>query len=383
MHLRNFDVDAFLRDSWQKKPVLIRNAFERWANPIEPDELAGLACEPGVESRLVAHAADRWKVEHGPLSEGRFGGLGSKPWALLVQAVDHHVPAVAALMAPFRFIPNWRMDDIMVSYATDGGGVGAHFDNYDVFLLQGLGRRRWQIGASCDHTAELLPHDDLRLLANFEPLDEWVLEPGDILYVPPRVAHNGIAVGGDCMTYSVGFRAPSRSELIGQWADHLIGEFDDDDRYTDPELAPQDNPGEISPPAIACLQAMITTAMLDRDEFASWFGRYITTPKNSDIDWRPEEVIETDDLKSLIASGRPLLRNPASRFSFICNEPGVLTLFVDGHSQACTGPAEQFARQLCASDRLTTDRDLLNSKEGLTLVADLLSQGSVAFEPVE
>src|SRR3990170_7562789 len=214
MQFDDFDIAGFLTDFWQKRPLLIRSPWRAWNNPLAPDELAGLACESDVESRLVTQLPDTWELEHGPLSGTRFAQLGKQPWTLLVQAVDHHVPAVAALLEPFRFIPNWRIDDVMVSYAVEGGGVGPHFDQYDVFLVQGLGRRRWQLGRLCDHATELLPHDDLRLLASFEPTDEWILEPGDILYVPPRVAHNGIAVSDDCMTYSIGFRAPSRRELI-------------------------------------------------------------------------------------------------------------------------------------------------------------------------
>jgi len=190
MHLTNFNTATFLRDYWQKKPLLIKNPWDAWSNPLEPDELAGLACEEEVESRLIMQAGDTWKVENGPLPESRFGELGDKHWTLLVQAVDHFVPEVAALIEPFRFIPNWRIDDIMVS--ADGGGVGPHFDHYDVFLIQGLGKRRWQVGAACDENTELLPQDDLRLLADFEASDEWVLEPGDILYVPPGVAHEGV-----------------------------------------------------------------------------------------------------------------------------------------------------------------------------------------------
>jgi 50S ribosomal protein L16 3-hydroxylase len=183
MHFTNVDIDTFLRETWQQKPLLIRNPWAAWANPLEPDELAGLACEAEVESRLVTGGEGLWAVEHGPFDEKRFGALGKSPWTLLVQAVDHHVPKVAALLAPFRFVPNWRIDDVMVSYATDGGGVGPHYDQYDVFLIQGAGQRRWRVGQNCDGGSALLPHEDLRLLAAFEATDEWVLEPGDILYV--------------------------------------------------------------------------------------------------------------------------------------------------------------------------------------------------------
>ena len=253
----SFDIAAFLRDSWQKRPLLIKNPWADWQNPLAPDELAGLACEADVESRLIARnggrANGRLVCEHGPIDATRFGRLGKKHWTLLVQAVDHHVPAVAALIEPFRFVPNWRIDDVMVSYAVDGGGVGAHFDQYDVFLIQGLGIRRWRVGQACDASTALLPHDDLRLLADFTPTAEYWLEPGDMLYLPPGIAHDGVAVGDDCMTYSIGFRAPACSELISDWADHVASQLPQDDRYTDPGLRLQDNPGEIAPDAIAAL----------------------------------------------------------------------------------------------------------------------------------
>jgi 50S ribosomal protein L16 3-hydroxylase len=375
-----FDIDGFLRDHWQKKPLLIRNPWASWSNPIEPDELAGLACEDDVESRLVTLSSERWEFEQGPLPEDRFGQLGKKPWTLLVQTVDHHVPAVAALLEPFRFIPNWRVDDVMVSYAVDGGGVGPHFDQYDVFLVQGLGRRRWQLGGLCDDTTELLPHDDLRLLANFEPTEEWILEPGDILYVPPRVAHNGMAVGDDCMTYSIGFRAPSRRELIGGWAESLLAELDDDDRYADPDLPVQENPGEITPEAIARLHGMVTERMLDRGAFARWFAQYSTTPKNPEIDWRPEEPIGVEDLRLALADGAPLLRNPASRFSFIREQAGSVLLFVDGQCFPCADQAAAFAERLCAHDRVVVDPAMIGSEPTLELIAGLYNQGSVAFD---
>jgi 50S ribosomal protein L16 3-hydroxylase len=299
---------------------------------------------------------------------------------LLVQAVDQYVPQVAALIEPFRFIPNWRIDDVMVSYATDQGGVGPHFDQYDVFLVQGLGKRRWQIGALCDQTAELLPHDDLRLLANFEASDEWILEPGDILYVPPGVAHDGVAVGDDCMTYSIGFRAPSRSELIGGWSDHLLERLQDDDRYGDPDLQAQKNPGEISEMAIARLHAMVTEKMLDRAAFARWFGQYNSTPKNPDVDWRPEAPIQIEVLREMLAADAPLRRNPAGRFSFIRHDAGAVLLFVDGQCFECAQETAALAEILCAQDRITIDPGLIKSDSAMTLIVQLFNEGNVAFD---
>ena len=379
MQLKNFDIDGFLRDYWQKKPLLIRNPWNSWHNPLDPDELAGLACEEGVESRLIMQARNTWKAENGPFPESRFGTLRNKPWTLLVQAVDHYVPDVAALIAPFRFIPNWRIDDVMVSYATDEGGVGPHFDQYDVFLIQGLGKRRWQVVAPCDSASALLPHDDLRLLASFDSHDEWILEPGDILYIPPRIAHNGIAVGDGCMTYSIGFRAPSRSELIGHWCDDLLAGMQDDDRFVDPNLRQQDNPGEISNGALAALHAMIITKIGDHDAFARWFGQYSSTPRYPDMDWQPEEPIEIEQLRARLATGVPLCRNPASRFSFVRQGAGSVLLFVDGQCFECARETTALAEYLCAQDQFTLDPGLIHSHAAMALVAKLFNNGALNF----
>lgn len=378
MALRDFDVAQFLQDHWQQKPLLIRSPWHSWANPVTPDELAGLACEPLVESRIITRRDHAWELELGPVPEDRFAHTGRDPWTLLVQSVDHHLPDVAALLDQFRFVPNWRVDDVMVSYAVDGGGVGAHFDHYDVFLVQGLGRRRWELGALCDDTTPLMPHDGLRLLADFEATQEWILEPGDILYVPPRVAHRGTAVGDDCMTYSIGFRAPSRAELIESWADDMAAELSDSDRYDDPHLVQQDNPGEISAQAITRLQAMIAETLQDRRRFSRWFGQYNTAPKNPEIDWRPEQAAGADDIRAWLAAGLPLIRNPASRFSFIRESATSLMLFADGHCFACGEDTAEFAQAICAHAGLSVAAD--SPPATLELIALLFNAGSLAFD---
>ncbi len=374
MHLHNFDPAAFLRDYWQQRPLLIRNPWDKWANPLAADDLAGLACDGDIEARLVIAKPKALKLEHGPFDEKRFAKLGKHPWTLLVQAVDHAMPEVAALLGAFRFVPNWRVDDVMVSYATDGGGVGAHFDQYDVFLIQGAGQRRWQVGGLCDHSTPLLPHDDLRLLAQFEPSDEWLLNPGDILYLPPRIAHNGIAVGDDCMTYSIGFRAPSRAELIAGWSDHILETLSTDDRFTDPGLPLQANPGEIASEAIDRLHAMVTDALHDRAAFARWFGTYSSTPKNPDLDWSPEEPMTPTALRARLAAGATLLRNPASRFSFVRADGGSVLLFVDGESFECAGELVGFAERVCGTDGL--NRVEITSEIATALITRLYNAGS-------
>ncbi len=377
--LADFDASAFLRDTWQQHPLLIRNPWAEWANPLSPDELAGLACEDHVESRLIRQLPDDWELEEGPLSEARFAQGDKAPWTLLVQAVDHHVPQVAALLGAFRFVPNWRIEDVMVSYATDGGGVGAHFDQYDVFLIQGLGRRRWQIGGLCDDQTTLRAHDELRLLADFAPTQEWVLEPGDMLYLPPRIAHNGVAVGEDCMTYSIGFRAPSRAELIAGWSGHLIESLSDDDRYADPDPGVPANLGEIAPAALDRLREMVAAALADRAAFARWFGGFTSIPKYPEIDWSPEEPIAAAELTYLRASGGVLTRNPASRFAFVRGAAGEIVLFVDGGSLDCEGLTAALAERLCASAEIAVRAEELAADAAFALVGELLNRGALAI----
>lgn len=379
MQLSDFDIDLFLRDYWQKKPLLIRNPWQDWTNPLEPDELAGLACEEGVESRLIVQSGDSWALEHGPFPEDRFETLGATPWTLLVQAVDHYATDVAALLDPFRFIPNWRIDDVMVSYASDGGGVGPHFDQYDVFLIQGLGKRRWRVGQRCDDATPLRPHADLRLLEDFEATGDWVLEPGDMLYVPPGFAHDGVAVGEDCMTYSIGFRAPSRHDLMVEWTEHLVEDLADDDRYADPDLTRAADPGEIAPTAIDRLHAMAIEKLLDRDAFARWFGQHHSAPKYAEADWRQEEPVTIADMAALVEDGAVLLRNPASRFAFLREAEGLL-LFADGNAFPCGGVSAALAERICAQDHLVLDPSLSDAIELLTA---LVNQGSLMIDEEE
>ena len=217
------------------------------------------------------------------------------------------------------------------------------------------------------------------MLAQFEATDEWVLEPGDVLYVPPGFAHDGVAVDGDCMTYSIGFRAPSRQELIGLWVDDVLGGLVDDDRYADPGLVLQDNPGEITGAALAHLQGMIAETLMDRDAFARWFGRHSTTRKYPDIDWAPDEEIDLAAMHKAVAAGTWLQRNPASRFAFIAQQPGQVLLMVDGECHACAGQSAAFAQALCARACFEIDPALAGSDHTVALLTQFYNQGSIAF----
>ncbi len=273
----------FLANYWQRKPLLVRQALPDYASPISADELAGLALEEAVESRVVLEqgAQGPWELRHGPFQRADFQALPDAAWTLLVQGVDLWVPEVAAVLDHFDFLPRWRLDDIMISYAATQGSVGPHFDQYDVFLLQVEGSRRWQVGAACNASSALLSDTDLSILADFTPEQEWVLEPGDMLYVPPGIAHWGVAQTPG-LTYSVGFRSPTLADMLGELAMDM-GEQPDSPRYVDPPLAPSMAADEIDPAFVAAAKQQLLALLEDDDLIADWLARYMTSPKYPDL----------------------------------------------------------------------------------------------------
>src|SRR5882672_468501 len=217
-HPGGLDAAAFMRKHWQQEPLVVRGAFPRFADPLSPREVLALAATPEAASRLVRRRGAAWSLEHGPFPASRFKQLPRRGWTVLVQDTNHFSRRADALLAQFDFIPHARIDDVMVSYAVPGGSVGPHVDSYDVFLLQGQGRRRWQVSGQKDHA--FVPGLDLKILQRFEPEEEWVLESGDMLYLPPGVAHYGVAES-ECLSWSIGFRAPSDRELVAAFLDFL------------------------------------------------------------------------------------------------------------------------------------------------------------------
>ena len=274
--LGGLTVKEFLRDYWQKKPLLIRQAFPKFNGLINPQQLIALACAEDVQARLVTQRRSKFGLQQSPFEPDDFANLGKAGWTVLVQGVNQHLSEAAALLQQFDFIPHARMDDLMVSYAPKGGGVGAHFDSYDVFLLQGLGHRRWQISAQADRT--LIADAPLRILRDFKAEQEWVLEAGDMLYLPPHYAHHGIAED-DCMTYSIGFRAPPYQELAEQFLVHLQDRIEVDGRYADPDLTAQKHPSEISAAMLHQVEQAIKQVRWDKQDLANFLGCYLSEPK--------------------------------------------------------------------------------------------------------
>jgi len=356
----------FLRDYWQKRPLLIRNAFPDFQPPLQPDDLAGLACEPAALARLIVHdeRRDRWQVKSSPLDEADFARTPDANWTLLVQDVDKWDADVATLLQHFRFLPSWRVDDVMVSYAEPGGGVGAHVDQYDVFLLQGLGQRHWAISDDPLAPRAFRPELELKQLVQFEPTHEWLLQPGDMLYLPPGVPHDGVAFGGPCMTFSIGMRAPSLAELTGDLADYIAEQLPDELRYADPDLKPARATGEIDRTALERVkQALPFAAALREDLLRDWFGRFITRYRNAQAPAPPDKPLGAEQFATRLADGARLLRHPWSRMAWARGRHDC-TLYVCGQAHAAT-PA--LAQRLCEERELVVDRSLDATERNLLL----------------
>ena len=274
--LGGLSANVFLRDYWQKKPLLIRQAMPQFDGLLDPKQLIALACDPDAQSRLVTQRRGQWQLNQSPFEAEDFDGLGKSKWTVLVQGLNHYLPQAAELLKQFSFIPHARLDDLMVSYAPKGGGVGPHFDSYDVFLLQGMGHRRWQISTQQDRT--LVEGAPLRILQNFKVEQEWVLAPGDMLYLPPHCAHNGIAED-DCMTYSIGFRTPAYQELAEQFLVYLQDRVCVDGMYADPDLKTQNHPSEIGAEMLHQVEQTIQQVQWNKRDIAGFLGCYLSEPK--------------------------------------------------------------------------------------------------------
>jgi len=370
--------ERFLAEVWQRQPLLLRAALPGFRSALSPEELAGLACESGVEARLVLECGTRpWEVRHGPFEESDFAGLPDTHWTLLVQDVDKLVPEVAALLDAFAFLPEWRLDDIMISYAVDKGSVGPHTDDYDVFLVQAQGRRRWRIDPDPAEDAPCLSGLDLRILERFEAREQWVLEPGDILYLPPGVPHWGIAEG-PCMTWSVGMRAPDWQELATAWYDRLIAARLPRARYRDPDLRPPRHRGEIPTAVVAEVRRYLETALSGADDgtFAAWLGAYLTEPKENLEPEPPDYPLEPPAFRRALERAGMIQRGP-SRLLFTQTPGGEVLLFAAGETYRLRAELLGLADLVTGRRTLTQEqlRPWLDDPVCLDLLSSLYNQG--------
>lgn len=358
---------AFLRDYWQKKTLFMPAAASGLDNP-DADTLAGLALEDGVEARIISGAGKGpWNLTQGPLQESIFAELGERDWTLLVQSVDHFLTDTSLLLDSFAFLPSWRLEDIMMSYAAEGGSVGPHFDRYDVFLIQAAGSRRWQIGDVCDDHSPRLAHPDLKLLAEMPVRDEFIAQPGDVLYLPPGVAHHGVALDSDCITWSVGFRAPDYQVLMAEIAGECLADADSE-LFTDPHRQVPLDPAALSD---ADRQQLIRGALdlLTPDAIERALYRWLSTPRQDGLEF----AIDDDHIRELDPS-IALVRHGSVRLLL---QGG--NAWLNGESHALTEQQRPLVQLLARQRRYTSEElDAVMHPSGKELLHEWIEQGYFA-----
>jgi len=367
--LGSLSTEQFIEQYWQKQPCLIRQAISGFEAMLDGDELAGLACEEMAESRLVKgtfEAAD-WTLTHGPFSEADFANLSNENWTLLVQDVEKHYAPLQELVRQFNFIPQWRLDDLMISYAATGGSVGPHIDQYDVFLLQAEGTRRWQIASSFE--PELLKECPLNVLKHFTPEQEWVLEPGDMLYLPPNIAHHGVALEPG-MTWSIGSRAPSAADLLQGLGEWLAFSDNEGGRYTDPDLKPITRAGEIDRESLKSLRKLMLTGIDASQNLDNYLAAFLSRFRLAHDPMPPPRPIKPENLLEALHQGTGLLRNPWTRLTWTENKQGA-RLYAAGQAYDCS---LEVAESLCKSEQPQISADILD-QAALETLTKLVNNG--------
>lgn len=371
----DISLEQFMAEYWQKKPLLIKAGFANFQDPITPDELAGLAADEMIESRIVARDGADWLLETGPFED--YSDLGEKDWTLLVQAVDHWHPEAAKLIEPFRFIPNWRIDDLMISFSTPGGGVGPHLDQYDVFIIQGQGKRHWRVGMPDPNLTQHCPHPRLLQVSPFVDCIDVITEPGDILYIPPGCPHDGVSVD-DSLSYSVGFRAPAQKDLLTGLADHLIEQEISGRRFTDANRGLTDSIGEISQTDIEQVQQMLRELVDNPQLIASYFGSYISHAKHELDATEPDPHYQADEIAEYLEEGSVLARLGGLRCCYHQADAAAdIQLFINGMS--FTVPASERETVLLLTENSTLDQQQVlhftQSRDRLETLTGLINLG--------
>jgi len=372
--------EQFLKEYWQKKPLLIKGAFKDFTDPIDANELAGLAMENEIESRIIANQNNQWQVEQGPFES--FDKYGEQNWTLLVQAVNNWSRDTQTLLAAVDFIPKWRIDDVMVSFSTPNGGVGAHLDQYDVFIIQGEGKRRWKVGAPDSSLKQLLPHPDLKQVSEFVPVIDEITEAGDLLYIPPNHPHNGVSIENS-INFSIGFQAPNNQELWSSFADKLIDENLGETRFPDKDRLLTEHPEQLVDADIAKLKAFMQAQLDDDNLFTPFIGKYltqnhhaleilipvspITHEKLTDILAEPENtLVPVSGIKSLIVPIQQSVEQENTSF-----------LYMNGESFFIDKETIELATYLTRPNTLTTEqlKSLISNLKSEQLLTSVLNMG--------
>lgn len=375
-HLGDLTASEFLRDYWQKKPLLVRNAFPELAYRLSPEDMMELAQEEGVEARVVLEKGKTpWELQLGPFTEKYFRKLPDSHWTLLVQAVDHYMPELADYLEKFSFVPNWRIDDIMVSYAVEGGSVGPHYDQYDVFLIQGIGQRRWQLGQLCDESTPRVEGTRLRIVQQMEVGFDEIVNPGDLLYVPPGMAHNGVAQN-ECMTFSVGFRAPALAHLLERVVDGVLEAKGSRQLVADGDRTAALHPGALTDEDLERLRTQLLGLLQDRGALRTALAPFLSEAKYDDYEPEGQEAT-TAEISAALASGGLLRRDPASRCLYTERDGLPEQLFVNGQAIDFPGHLAPLVQKL-ADQRCMTAEDLApwqDDAEALHWIHEQVTEG--------
>lgn len=379
VHFQEISLNTFLTEYWQKKPLIIRNALPHFINPISPDELAGLALEEDIESRIVNETPNQnpqWHLKRGPFSEEDFTKLPQSHWTLLVQGVDRIVPEVQELLEHFNFIPQWRVDDVMISFASKQGSVGPHYDNYDVFLFQALGSREWLLTSQQCTPENYIPNLELRIMSEFNIEERFILEEGDMLYLPPHIGHYGIAQSDECMTYSFGYRSYTGQELLDSLSDYVSEKETFKTLYQDPDWSALTNTSEIKAPAWNNAQALLQQVLNDEQLMKSWFASFATRLDQQAEQQLPipleEDEVELDRFLEELQEGEGLIRDACCRIAYTMDKSHC-RLYINGCEWE-TDQVDTNLLQLIANNRFISLKELepyLQSEENLFFLLGL------------
>ncbi len=371
--------DTFLKEYWQKKPLLIKNAFPNFQDPISADELAGLAMEDHLESRIISHnyvseqTKVDWQVAHGPFQS--FEKFGEQNWTLLVQAVNNWSVETHALLQAVNFLPSWRIDDIMVSFSTPNGGVGAHLDQYDVFIIQGQGKRRWQVGLPDNSLETLIPHEDLKQVSTFTPVIDEVTECGDLLYIPPNHPHNGVSIENS-LNFSIGFQAPNNQELFSSLADKLIDENLAETRFGDADRSSTEQSEVLQAHDIAKLKNFMLSQLNDDDFFQQYIGCTLTQCHHPLEILIPVTPFSEAQIAELMADEEAYFI-PVSGIKALITLNNATTLFIHGESFPLNAESQDFGQLIAQKHTLTAQelKSFIYCLKNVQLLTSVVNKG--------
>ncbi|MFD2166805.1 JmjC domain-containing protein [Thalassotalea euphylliae] len=364
--------EKFLEEYWQKKPLLIKAGFENFEDPLSADELAGLAMEEELESRIISNNQNTWNVSHGPFED--FSTFGENNWTLLVQAVNNWSEATGQLLKPFQFIPNWRIDDVMVSFSTPGGGVGPHLDQYDVFIIQGEGKRHWKVGLPDASLEQLLPHEDLKQVSAFKPVIDAITEPGDILYIPPNHPHDGSAIDNS-LNYSVGFQAPNSQELISALADVFIDRNIGEQRVDDKDRQKTASPETLTKKDISKLQNFLISEINDDNLMSDMLASFLTRNHHALEILMPVNPFTEGSVVEYLKDPEIFVR-PVLGIKVLINEQNG-DLYINGDRVALTDETKELGILLAKNQPLTAEilKSSLDCLINVQLLTSVLNMG--------